>query len=94
MISRDEVKKLTELALLSVEESEIDTLTGEIDAILDYVSVINELAESENGERKKPELYNVMREDTVTNKEKEYTKKILDEAPQTDGDYVRVKKIL
>jgi aspartyl-tRNA(Asn)/glutamyl-tRNA(Gln) amidotransferase subunit C len=94
MISREEVKKLTELALLSVDEDEIDTLTGEIESILEYVSDIDTLAEGKDTKREKPELYNVMREDEVTNKEREYTKKILDEAPQTDGDYLRVKKIL
>ena len=94
MISRDEVKKIAELALLSVEERELDTVTGEIDSILEYVSDIDKLAEGESEEKEKPDLYNVMREDEVTNTEGEFTQKILNEAPDTDGDYLRVKKIL
>lgn len=94
MISREEVKKMAELSLLAVEESELDTLAGEIDAILGYVSEINTLAEGEGSEAEKPALYNVMREDEVTNEKGEYTERILNEAPQHDGEYVQVKKIL
>ena len=53
MISRDEVKKLTELALISIDEDEIDTLTGEIDSILEYVSDVTKLAGDEKKEREK-----------------------------------------
>lgn len=94
MISRDEVKKIAELSLLAVEEKELDKLTGEIDAILGYVSDIDKLAAKEGSEREKPELYNVMREDEVTNAAGEYTERILAEAPRQDGAYVQVKKIL
>ena len=94
MISKDDVKKIAELSLLAVKEEELDKLTGEIDSILDYVSAVDELASEEKEEKEKPELYNVMREDAVTNKEGAYTKKILSGAPDTDGDYLRVKKIL
>lgn len=93
MISKEEVKKMAELSLLAVEESELDTLTGEIDAILGYISEIDSIA-SDQELREKPELYNVMRDDEVTNKEHEYTERILAEAPRHDGTFVQVKKIL
>ena len=93
MISKDEVKKLAELSLLKVEDSELEALTGEMDAILEYISDIETLA-SDAPEVTEPELFNVMREDAVTNTPGEYTEKILDNAPDTDGRYVRVKKIL
>jgi aspartyl/glutamyl-tRNA(Asn/Gln) amidotransferase C subunit len=94
MISKDDVKKLAELSLLAVEEKELDTLTGEIASILEYVSDIDMLASEEGEEREKPELYNVMREDVVIHKKREFTEKILHEAPDRDGDYLRVKRIL
>ncbi len=99
MISKDEVKKIAELSLIAIEDSELDKLTGEIAPVLDYVSEIDKLAvdngnEKEKAKNEKPELYNVMREDEVTNEKEEYTERMLREAPQTDGNYLRVKKIL
>jgi aspartyl-tRNA(Asn)/glutamyl-tRNA(Gln) amidotransferase subunit C len=94
MIHRDEVKKLAELSLLAVDDAELDKLTGEIDAILAYVSEIDTFASEGEDMIEKPQLYNVFREDEVTNIEGEYTERILNEAPSRDGDYVRVKKIL
>ena len=93
MISKDEVKKLSELALLAVDDAELDTLTGEIDTILAYVSEIDALT-AEVEEYAEPTLYNVMREDAVTNESGAYTEEILREAPDTDGKHLRVKKIL
>ena len=94
MIHRDEVKKLAELALLAVDDSELDTLTKEMDSILEYISEINTFTADIKNERKKPLLYNVMREDEVMHKEGEYTERILKEMPSTDGKYLNVKKIL
>jgi aspartyl-tRNA(Asn)/glutamyl-tRNA(Gln) amidotransferase subunit C len=95
MISRDEVKKLAELSLLAVDEKELDTLTGEIDSILGYISEVDSFTtEGKGEENEKPQLYNVFRDDVVLNKEGEYTERILEEAPLRDGDYLCVKKIL
>jgi aspartyl-tRNA(Asn)/glutamyl-tRNA(Gln) amidotransferase subunit C len=94
MITRKDVEKLAELALIAVPDKEIDKLAGEMDSILGYVSEVTKLAEEEAGEREKPLLRNVMREDVVTNQPGTYTEKILSEAPQRDGNYLRVKKIL
>lgn len=94
MISRDEVKKLSELLLVAVDDDELDQLTGEIDGILDYISEIDSFTAQGDTERKKPELYNVMREDEVTNKSGEYTERIMEQSPDRDGEYLRVKKIL
>ena len=84
---------MAELALLAVSDEELDALTKEMGAILDYVSEVNKIT-AESGEREKPSLYNVMRDDEVGHEPGVYTKKILTEAPSTDGDYLTVKKIL
>lgn len=94
MISREEVQKLAELSLLAVDDNELDKLTGEIDSILEYISDINTLTSLDGVEREKPTLYNIMREDVVTNETGVYTEKILDEAPKTKNGYLQVKKIL
>ncbi len=93
MISKDDVKKLAELSLLAVEERELDTLAGEIDSILGYVSEVTKLADEEM-ERETPALRNVMRLDVITNKPGEYTEAIVAQFPDSDDTSLRVKKIL
>jgi aspartyl-tRNA(Asn)/glutamyl-tRNA(Gln) amidotransferase subunit C len=94
MISKNEVKKLAELSLLAVDDAEIETLTKEIDDILEYVKDVDEIASKHTVVDEKPLLYNVYREDVVTNEPGEYTEKIVKEMPDTEGNYLRVKKIL
>ncbi len=42
-ISRDEVAHVARLARLALDESELDALTGDMDAILAYVDQLNRL---------------------------------------------------
>jgi aspartyl-tRNA(Asn)/glutamyl-tRNA(Gln) amidotransferase subunit C len=93
MISREDVQKLAELSLLAVDKNELDTLAGEIDSILGYVSEVTKLADEEM-EREKPLLRNVMRPDEITNTPGEYTEAIVAQFPDADGNSLRVKKIL
>ena len=92
MITIDEVKKLADLARISVSSEEAEKLTKEVDAILGYVGQIQEVT----GEIKKTASNhrNIMREDVVTNAEGQYKKKLLNSAPSTEGEYFKVKKIL
>lgn len=92
MITKEEVKNLADLARIKLSEEETEKLTREVDSILEYVGQIQELS----GEVKDaiPEHRNVMRDDVVTNTEGEYTEKILESAPDREGQLLRVKKIL
>ncbi len=93
MITREEVQKLAELTLIAVSDAELDSLAKELDAVLGYVSEINTLT-ADTRTREKPALYNVMRDDTITNMPGAYTETIVAEFPDKDGNYLRVKKIL
>jgi len=42
-ITREQVEHVATLARLALEDKELDTLTGQMDAILDYVEKLNEL---------------------------------------------------
>ena len=42
-ITRDQVEHVSRLARLALSEQELDSLTGEMDAILDYVEQLNTL---------------------------------------------------
>lgn len=94
------VKKLANLARIDMSEDEMIEIAKDFDTILAYIGQVQEAA-TEGGIRgevpKVPEsypLYNVMREDIVTNKSSEFTDKILSLAPNTENGYLKVKQIL
>jgi aspartyl/glutamyl-tRNA(Asn/Gln) amidotransferase C subunit len=93
MISKDDVQKLADLAHVAVPDPELEKIAGEMDSILTYVSDVSKLA-SEEGEREKDEVYNVMRDDVVTNESRQYSDDIIAQFPDKERGYLRVKKIL
>lgn len=92
MITKEDIKRLADLARIEVSDSEAEGLTSQIDVILDYVGQI----QGSTGDIKieTPKLRNVMRDDVVTNIDGEYTEKLLNNAPAREGKYLKVKKIL
>lgn len=95
-VTKEQVKKTAELAKLELSDAEIDALTPELSAILDYVSQVNEcdttgIEFEHNLSDYKDE---VLQEDQP--REKQYGKELLKTA--TDGreknGYVRVSKIV
>ncbi len=92
-IDEAQVRKVAKLSRLELTDAEIQEFTGQISAILDYVEKMNEL----DTEGVEPLAHclpvsNVFREDRVT--ESLGTEKTLANAPQRDGDFFKVPKIL
>ncbi|HUW20663.1 MAG TPA: Asp-tRNA(Asn)/Glu-tRNA(Gln) amidotransferase subunit GatC [Sedimentisphaerales bacterium] len=92
-IDRELVKKVAKLSRLELTEAEVEEFTGQLRAILDYVEKMNELdtADVEPLAHCLP-VSNVFREDVV--KESLGTEKALANAPQRDGNFFKVPKIL
>ncbi len=92
-ISRAQVEKVAKLARLELSEAEVQEFTGQLSAILDYVAKMNEL-DTTNVEPLAHclPISNVFREDVV--KESLGTDKTLANAPQRDGSFFKVPKIL
>lgn len=93
MIKREDIDKLAELSRLELSEDEKTNFETNINNILEYVGQIGEVA-SDGAEREVGDVRNVMREDGGVIEPGKYTEVILNEAPQREGDYVSVKKIL
>jgi len=91
-ITSKDIKNLASLARIEISEEEAERLTSEIDSILGYVGQIKDVVG--NIKKEVPKLHNVMREDVVTNTSRQYTDDILNDAPDREGDYIKVKKIL
>lgn len=92
MITPKDIQNLADLARIEIPESEAESLTSEIDSILSYISQTKDAIG--DVEKKVPELHNIMRDDVPTNKPGEYTEDLLNNAPQREGNYFKVKKIL
>jgi aspartyl-tRNA(Asn)/glutamyl-tRNA(Gln) amidotransferase subunit C len=92
-IDAEQVRKVAKLARLALTEAEIEEFTGQIGAILGYVEKMNELdtAEVEPLAHCLP-ISNVLRPDEVH--ESLGTEKTLANAPDSDGSFFKVPKIL
>ena len=93
MITPEDVKKLSELARIEVSDAEVPALTQDLEAILAYISELNEVSVAD-AEPTVGEVYNVMREDVSPHAPGEYTEDLLREMPKTKDGYLQVKKIL
>ncbi len=95
MISKKEVKHVAKLSRFGLTEKEIKKYQKELSSILDYIEKLKEVDVS----KIKPtshsiEIENVMREDIEKSKIKnQKPKKLLKLAPETKGDYLKVKSI-
>ena len=85
---------LVKLARIKISDVEAESLSHEFDSILDYVGQIKNAGFKINDLGFKNEVRNIMREDSVGHESGIYTEKILNEAPERKGNYIKVKKIL
>jgi aspartyl-tRNA(Asn)/glutamyl-tRNA(Gln) amidotransferase subunit C len=92
-ISADDVRRVAELARLQLAEAKIATYTSQLERILDYVAQLQAVdTEGVPPTTRAVEVVNVTREDVA-----EATKvreELLNEAPQREGDFFRVPRIL
>ena len=92
-IDKEQVKKVAKLSRLQLSEDEIGEFTGQLSAILEYMEKLNEL-DTTNVEPLAHclPISNIFREDSV--KDSLGTEKTLANAPQKDGGFFKVPKIL
>ena len=92
-IDQTQVRKVARLSRLELTEAEVEEFTGQLSAILDYMEKMNEL-DTTNVQPLAHclPISNVFRADSV--KESLGTEKTLANAPQRDGEFFKVPKIL
>ena len=92
-IDQQQVRKVAKLSRLELTEAEVQEFAGQLSAILDYVERMNELktGDIEPLAHCLP-IANVFRDDTII--ESLGTDKTLANAPQRDGPFFKVPKIL
>ena len=93
-MQKTDIQHLAKLARIKVGDEEVADLQKDIDAVLEYVSVIDEITATAEMTKKVGPVYNVFRSDEVTCEPGSHTEDLLKEAPERDGNYLKVKKIL
>ena len=92
-ISSDDVRKVAHLARLDLPDDKIATYTGQLESILEYVSQLQQVdTEGVPETTRAVEVTNVTRVDGV--QPTPVREDILNQAPQREGDFFRVPKIL
>ncbi len=92
-INADDVRKVAKLARLDLQEDTIATYTGQLERILDYVDQLQAVdTEGVPPTTRAVEVVNVTRADTVV--PTDVREDLLDQAPQREGDFFRVPKIM
>ena len=92
-ISSSDVRKVAQLARLELPEDQIETYTSQLEEILSYVDQLQEIDTKDVPPTTRAvEVVNAMREDLV--EVKSSREEILNQAPQREGDFFRVPKIL
>lgn len=93
-MEKKDIEHLAKLARIEVTDVEAEKLAGDITNVLTYVSHIEAVVGDVSSEKKVGALYNVMREDGEPHEAGIYTEDLLNAAPERDGQYVKVKKII
>lgn len=94
MLEIKDIDKLARLARIEVTEIEKENLIKDIDPILGYVAQIKEVASNINPEANLSDHRNIVREDTDVTPSGINTKDIVANMPESQDNYLKVKKIL
>lgn len=89
-----DIDHLLHLSRIEVDDKTKQRLKDSLPSILSYVEAMQEAVPEDTGEPKAPAHRNVLREDADPHEPNKYTDKLLEEAPNTKGRYVKVKNIL
>lgn len=93
MALTDDVKRLAALARIEVKDEEIEKFAKEFESVLAYVGQIESLKVSHKA-GDTPAVRNIMREDGEPHAKGAYTKVLVDQFPDKDGNSLKVPKIL
>jgi aspartyl-tRNA(Asn)/glutamyl-tRNA(Gln) amidotransferase subunit C len=88
----EDIKKLAEMSRIDMTEEEMLEIGDSFDGVLSYVGQIKE-AGTDNVENENI-ISNVMREDEKTNISGEFTEEILNQMPDTEKGFLKVKRVL
>ncbi len=94
MLTQEEVQHIAKLARLGLTEKEVEKFQKDLSSILDYFEKLKEVDISKiEPTSHSLKVENVMRNDEVQSTNPEVRKKIMDLAPETKEEYLKVKSV-
>lgn len=94
-MTREDIQHLASLARIKLTEEELTHFESELQSILEYVGAVQHLAgDVADTEPQVGVRFNVMRDDVVTNEPGEYTADLIEQMPESQNGFLKVKKIL
>ena len=94
-ITSDDVRKVAKLCRLEIPEDDIEKYSNQLEGILEYIAQLEKIDTlNVPPTTRAVEVVNVFREDTIVSSSSDIRDKILDLAPQREGEFFRVPKIL
>lgn len=94
MITIAELEKLAQLSRIKIVDEDKETLLKEFDSILAYIDQLKKVDVSIDTEGRVGVVRNVTREDVTRDTTPKDREKLLSGAPQREGDFIAVKKII
>lgn len=94
MIETKDIEKLADLSRIRLTTDEKEQMRKEISSVISYVDQLKEVVGADSPKRTAGTLKNILREDEIAHPSGEFSELLLANAPATEGQYVKVKKIL
>jgi aspartyl-tRNA(Asn)/glutamyl-tRNA(Gln) amidotransferase subunit C len=94
MATKEEVLKLAALARIRITEDELEKFTQDFEAIVKYVSQLEDVPIGTDDVQRVPTLRNVMRPDQEPHASGAYTDALVDQFPAKEGNALLVKQII
>ena len=94
MLEMKDIEKLATLARIKLTEAEKVSFLKEIEPILGYVAQLKEVSSKMSDMPKVGIHRNIARGDESSAESGLHTKVLIAEMPESEGDYLKVKKIL
>ncbi|MEI8249434.1 MAG: Asp-tRNA(Asn)/Glu-tRNA(Gln) amidotransferase subunit GatC [Candidatus Taylorbacteria bacterium] len=94
MITPEEIKHLATLSRIKITDEDMVSLVKEFDGILGYIDQLKKVDVSTDTEGRVGAVKNVTRDDTARTISASDREALLNEAPDREGDFIAVKKII
>lgn len=94
MLEIKDIEKLAKLARIKLSDEEKESFLKEIDPILGYVAQLKEVSSTVSDDKKAGEHKNIIREDSNPTESGLNTESIIVGMPESQDNYLKVKKIM
>ncbi len=94
-LSKQEIQHIAKLARLELTDEELKKYGGQLSAVLNYIDQLKEVdVKGVEPTAQVTGLVNVLREDEVENWDKQEIEEALDGAPEREGRFIKVKRVI